>query len=276
MGFKKATKTQSKLRLALFGASGSGKTYSALRIAKGIGGKIAVIDSERGSASKYSDRFDFDVVDLDSKNIDEYVHWIEEANGKYDVLIVDSLTHAWTELLEEIDRIARTKYSGNSWSAWNEGTPKQKKLINAILSFNGHIIATMRAKTEWIVEQNSKGKNVPKRVGTAPEQGKGIEYEFDLLMDISVEHIAQVIKDRTGKFQDKLIELPDEEFGKQLAEWLKDGEKVKDYSDEINKCETLEQLTKLWDKMTDAEKSLHKTQFTKIKTNIQNEKKKVV
>lgn len=276
MGFKKATKTQSKLRLALFGASGSGKTYSALRIAKGIGGKIAVIDSERGSASKYSDRFDFYVVDLDSKNIDEYVHWIEEANGKYDVLIVDSLTHAWTELLEEIDRIARTKYSGNSWSAWNEGTPKQKKLINAILSFNGHIIATMRAKTEWIVEQNSKGKNVPKRVGTAPEQGKGIEYEFDLLMDISVEHIAQVIKDRTGKFQDKLIELPDEEFGKQLAEWLKDGEEVKDYSDEINKCETLEQLTKLWDKMTDAEKSLHKTQFTKIKTNIQNEKKKVV
>lgn len=275
MGFKKATKSQSKLRLAIFGASGSGKTYSALRIAKGIGGNIAVIDSERGSASKYSDRFEFDVVDLESKNIDEYVQWIEEANGKYSVLVIDSLTHAWTELLEEIDRIARTKYSGNSWSAWNEGTPKQKKLINSILSFNGHIIATMRAKTEWIVEQNTKGKNVPKRVGTAPEQGKGIEYEFDLLMDISVEHVAQVIKDRTGKFQDKLIELPDESFGKQLSDWLQDGEKVKDYSDEINKCETLDQLTKLWDKMTDAEKTLHKAQFSKIKTNIQNEKKKV-
>jgi hypothetical protein len=224
MAFIKATKKQSKLRLALFGTSGSGKTYTALRIAKGIGGKVAVIDSERGSASKYSDRFDFDVNELSPANIDNVINSISEAQELgYNVLIIDSLTHSWQELLEEIDKLANAKYRGNSWQAWNEGTPKQKKLINAILNFNGHIIATMRSKTEWTTETGSNGRMKPVRVGLAPEGGKNIEYEFDMLIEISPDHIANVIKDRTGMFQDKLIEKPDEKFGKQIFDWLNSG-----------------------------------------------------
>jgi hypothetical protein len=80
----------------------------------------------------------------------------------------------------------------------------------------------MRSKTEWTTVDNN-GKKTPQRVGLAPEQGKGIEYEFDLLVEISTEHIANVIKDRTGKFQDKLIDRPGEDFGQQLAAWLSDG-----------------------------------------------------
>lgn len=222
MSFQKASKKQSKLRLALFAPSGGGKTFTALRIAKGIGGKIAVIDSEKGSASKYADRFDFDVSELSDPKIENYISLIKEAHG-YDILIIDSLTHGWQELLEEVDRIARAKYRGNTWSAWSEGTPKQRSLVNAILSFPGHIIGTMRVKTEWTTEKGHDGKTKPIRVGLSPEQGKGIEYEFDLLMQMSTEHIGHVIKDRTGKFQDKLIDKPGEDFGKALNDWLSDG-----------------------------------------------------
>ena len=226
MAFVKATKKKAKLRLAIFGASGSGKTYTALRIAKGIGGKIAVIDSERGSASKYSDRFDFDVVELDEQRIENYIQNINEAEkGGYGVLIIDSMSHAWQELLQEVEKIAQAQFKGNTWSAWSKGTPKQKSLVDALLQFNGHIIATMRSKTEWVIEQNN-GKNKPTRVGLSPEQGKGIEYEFDLLMEITPEHFANVLKDRTGKFQDKTIEKPDEKFGAELANWLNDGAEV--------------------------------------------------
>ena len=224
--FTKATKERAKLRLAIFGPSGSGKTYTALRMATGLGGKIAVIDTERGSASKYADRFGFDVLELEERDIKMYVHAIGAA-GKagYPVLIIDSLTHAWKELLQEVDKLAKTKYSGNTWSAWSDGTPRQNALVDAILNYPGHVIATMRTKTEWVTETTSNGKTKPVRIGLAPEQGKGIEYEFDLLMEMTIDHFCTVIKDRTGRFQDRIIENPDEKLGAELREWLNDGVK---------------------------------------------------
>jgi len=229
-GFRKATKAQAKLRAAVFGPSGGGKTMSALRIGRGLAGPtgaVAVIDTERGSASKYSDRFDFDVHDLKDYTVQGYVEAIKSAHG-YDVLVIDSLSHGWQSLLEEVEKLAKAKYRGNTWSAWSEGTPLQKKLVNAILDFPGHVLATIRSKTEWTTVEDGRGKKVPQRIGMAPEQGKGIEYEFDLLLEISTEHFANVIKDRTGRFQDRIIDRPDEEFGRQLALWLADGEPVAD------------------------------------------------
>lgn len=225
MGFKKATKAQAKLRAAIFGPSGAGKTYTSMRVGKGLAGdgRMGVIDSERMTASKYSDRFDFDVLELDDTSVNGYIDAIQMAADEgFAVLIIDSLSHAWQQLLDEIDKLAKAKYRGNTWSAWSEGTPLQRKLIDAILRFPGHIIATMRSKTEWQTT-NENGKSRPVRVGLAPEQGKGVEYEFDLLIEISTEHIANVIKDRTGKFQDKLIDKPGEDFGRELAKWLDDG-----------------------------------------------------
>ena len=224
--FKKATLEQSFARIAMFGPSGAGKTYGALRMAKGLGKKIAFIDSERGTASKYSTKFDFDVVNLEHKTIDEYVKYLSAAQEEgYDVVIVDSLTHGWAELLDEVDKLARAKYRGNTWSAWSEGTPKQKKLVNAILDYNGHVICTMRSKTEWLQEKDEKsGKTKPVRVGLTPEQGKGIEYEFDMLIEINPEHFATVIKDRTGgDFQDVIVEKIDEKFGERIAALLGKG-----------------------------------------------------
>jgi len=201
-GFKKATKAQAKLRAAVFGPSGAGKTFTSLRVATGLagdGGRIAVIDTERGSASKYADRFSFDVLELEDQSIDGYVAAIREAGAAgYTVLVIDSLSHGWQTLLEEIEKLAKAKYRGNTWSAWSEGTPLQRRLVQAILAYPGHVLATMRSKTEWTTVDDGRGKKSPQRVGLAPEQGKGVEYEFDLLVEISTEHIANVIKDRTA------------------------------------------------------------------------------
>lgn len=242
--FKKATKEQAKLRLALFGVSGGGKTYSALRMATGLGGKIALIDTEHKTASKYADRFDFDVCDLDNPTINNILMTMNEAKG-YDVLIIDSLSHAWEELLDEVSRIAKAKFGGNTWSAWSEGTPKQKKLIEAILDFPGHIIATMRAETNWTTTVNDRGKVVPVRIGEAPRQGKNIEYEFDMLIQLSQDHSALVLKDRTGKYQDQCLDEINEQFGKELNEWLQDGEikqsSQDEYHDEV--VEAIEEIT---------------------------------
>lgn len=224
--FQKATKEKAKLRCAIFGPSGAGKTFTALSMIKGMAGKkkTALIDTERGSASKYADRFNFDVVDIQDKTIKNYVTMIRVAQeAGYEFLIIDSLSHAWQELLEEVDRIAKTKYRGNSFAAWRDGTPKQKLLVDAILSFPGHIIATMRSKTEYVIEKSDNGKMAPTRVGLAPEQGKGIEYEFDLLLEMNPDHMARVLKDRTGKFQDAILKMPGEDFGKELMNWLLDG-----------------------------------------------------
>jgi hypothetical protein len=223
--FQPATKAQAKLRAALFGPSGSGKTFSALRMATGIGGRIAVIDTERGSASKYADRFTFDTCQLLDRTIEGYLAALDvAAKAGYDVLIIDSLSHAWQELLQEVDRLAKARFSGNTWAAWSEGTPKQRRLIDALTDWPGHVIATIRSKTEWNQQTDEKtGRLRPVRIGLAPEQGKGIEYEFDLLLELSTDHVGTVIKDRTGKFQDRIIEKPDEAFGRELVAWLAEG-----------------------------------------------------
>lgn len=222
--FQRATKKQAKLRAALFGPAGAGKTMSALRIANGLGGPIAVIDTERGSASKYADRIAFDVLELERRTIDDYIAAINDAAAEhYPVLVIDSGSHGWEELIEEVERIARAKYKGNTWSAWSEGTPKQRAFIDAIQTYPGHVLCTLRSKTEWTVEEQN-GRKTPVRVGTKPETGKSAEYEFDLLLELTPEHVARVIKDRTGKFQDTLIEMPSEAFGKQLAAWLEEGD----------------------------------------------------
>jgi len=222
--FQKATKEKSKLRLAIAAPSGAGKTKTSLRIASGMSDSIALIDTERGSASKYAGDHKFDVCDLDDHSVQSYVSAINFASEQgYEVLIIDSLSHAWHQLLQEVEKIAKAKYRGNTWSAWSEGTPIQKTLVNAILNYPGHVIATLRTKTEWITETTNNGKSRPVKVGLAPEQGKGIEYEFDMLIEMNHDHFATFAKDRTGKYQDVTIEKPGEDFGKELIEWLSDG-----------------------------------------------------
>jgi hypothetical protein len=235
MAFVEAERTQLYLRCALFGPSGSGKTMTALRMAKGIAEKMgvryAVIDTEARSASKYADRFKFVVNNLENKTVDGYITAMNEAyQAGYKILVIDSLSHAWRELTEEVDRITQASTSKNSFLSWGKVSPKQKRLVEAVLNFPGHIIATMRSKTEWVVGLGRNGKNVPEKLGLAPEQGKGIEYEFDLLVELNQEHQAVVTKDRTGKFQDEVKDKPGEDFGVALYDWLTVGTAAKQTS----------------------------------------------
>ncbi|MDR2052053.1 MAG: ATP-binding protein [Treponema sp.] len=228
MAFAKAERAQLYLRCALFGPSGSGKTMTALRMAKGIADKmgvpVAVIDTEARSASKYADWYSFIVDNLEGKTIDHYLASMKAAReAGYKVLVIDSLSHAWRELTEEVDRLTLSSTSKNSFLSWGKVGPKQKRFIDAILNYPGHIIATMRSKTEWVIGEGRNGKTAPEKLGLAPEQGKGIEYEFDLLLEMNQNHHALVTKDRTGKFQDETIEKPGEDFGLALYEWLSTG-----------------------------------------------------
>lgn len=228
MAFKRAEKTQGKLRLALFGPPGAGKTMTALRMATGIAevikGKIAVIDSERGRSEKYGDKFNFDINTLEDKDIVAYKKAIEESKLLgYDILIIDSFSHAWYELTKDMDELSEKKFNGMGLRAWKTGTPIQRDFIEFLFSYPGHIIVTMRSNTEYlidVVENNGSRKHVIKKVGLKPQQGKEAEYEFDMLMELDREHVGRVEKDITDKFQHKEIIKPDENFGKEIINWL--------------------------------------------------------
>jgi hypothetical protein len=230
--FKKASKSQSKLRLALMGVSGSGKTYSALRIAKAIAaagkGRIAVIDTERGSASKYSgDVANFDVLELETFSPAIYVEAIQAADAEgYDVLIIDSMSHAWMGkegALEQVDKASKRSQSGNTFMAWRDVTPMHNALIDAILACRAHVIATIRVKTAYELEENARGKKEPKRIGLAPVQREGLEYEFDVVADIDHDHNMLVSKTRCAALDKAVINKPGDDVAAILLQWLTDG-----------------------------------------------------
>lgn len=220
--FSKATKSASRIKMAIVGPAGAGKTYSALSIASGLGQRVAVIDSEHGSASKYADLFDFDVVDLDQHHPQTYIDMIKGAEeGGYDVLVIDSLSHAWNGVggaLELVDAAAAKSRSGNSFTAWKDVTPIQRRLVDAILASKMHIVCTMRAKTEYVIE-NVNGRNTPRKVGIGPVQRDGVEYEFDIVGEIDQSHVMTITKTRIPAL-DNFHEIPGRSFVDILAKWL--------------------------------------------------------
>ena len=233
--FKKADKKKAKLRLAITGPSGSGKTFSALLIAKGIGGKVAVIDTENHSASLYANNptiaMDYCTLELEPPYSPE--RCIAAVRAAYeqgfDVVIFDSLSHAWSGpggLLEMVDAASKG-LQGNSFAAWKNVRPQEKQFLEALIRTDIHIIATMRTKTEWVVEKDSNGKSRPRKVGLKPEQKEGLEYEFTVVLDMVPDgNIASASKDRTDLFRGKFF-VPDEDTGKQLLAWLEAGSEVK-------------------------------------------------
>lgn len=225
MAFKKAVKHEAKLRMALAGPAGSGKTYSALAIATALadGGKIAVIDTERGSASLYADIFDFDVIELTTFHPDLYIQAIKEAEREgYAVIVIDSLTHAWNGiggLLELHDRA--TKKSGNSYTAWSDITPIQNRFIDSMLGSTMHVITTMRSKTDYIMTQDAGNKTKIQKVGMAPIQRDGMDFEFTVFGELDLSHNLSISKTRCPLLTDLVFNKPGEDIAGILREWLK-------------------------------------------------------
>lgn len=225
--FRKAERRKAKLRLAITGPAGSGKTYGALLIAQGLGGRIAMIDTENGSGDLYADMCDYDVQRLAAPySVQKYLEAIHEAEQEgYDVLIIDSLSHAWSGeggLLDVHSKLTSTSKSGNSYAAWNKITPMQNRLIETMLASNCHIIATMRSKTDYAILQSDRGKTEVRKVGLAPVQRDGVDYEFTIVFDLSMEHTVTVSKDRTSLFDKQVFEISPE-TGKILSDWLNTG-----------------------------------------------------
>lgn len=255
MKFEKAMRKKARLRLALTGPSGSGKTYSALLIAKGIGGKIAVVDTEKGSASLYSDVADFDVLELEPPfSPERFIEAINAAeDAGYGTIIIDSITHEWGGVggcLELVDTIAKTKYRGNSWSAWSDINPRHRLFLDAILRTNMHVIATMRSKTETAqVEENGRKKVA--KLGMKSEQRDGVEYEFTTVLDITHEsHHANATKDRTGLFSNADPVKLSVDTGKMLLQWLESGvnpnEEILSGFTKAASSASIEDLEKYW------------------------------
>jgi hypothetical protein len=231
--FKKAERKSAKLRAAFCGTSGSGKTYSALLLARGLSDKVAVIDTERGSSELYADLFGFDVAQLAPPFTPQrYIELIRVAATQYDVLVIDSLSHAWAGeggVLEMHDNATRSDRSGNSYTAWRNVTPQHNALVDAVLNAPCHVVCTMRSKAAYELVDDGKGKKKPVKIGLAPIQRDGIDYEFTLVFDLSVDgNIATASKDRTNLWRGR-NEIISDIHGRELREWLESGKSAPDY-----------------------------------------------
>lgn len=229
MTFRKAERKKAKLRLGLVGPSGSGKTFSALLIAKGLGGKIAVVDTENGSADLYAGSPgipEYDVLTMEQPyEVEKYLAAIDAAEKEgYNVIILDSISHAWSGeggLLDRQGKIADSG-KGNSYTAWRTVTPLHNRFVERMLGCNLHVVATMRAKTEYAMTPGNNGKVEVKKIGLAPVQRDGMDYEFTSVFDIDINHNVQSSKDRTGMFDGKIF-TPTTKTGEQLIAWLETG-----------------------------------------------------
>lgn len=225
---RKAERKQAKLRIGVNGPSGSGKTYSALLMAYGMTGdwsKIALIDTETGSGELYSHLGEYNTVRLDApyspERYIEAIRLCEEAN--MEVIVIDSTSHEWDGkggCLEINEKMAQTKFRGNTWSAWSETTPRHQKFIEAILTSPAHIITATRNKVETVMTEDKKVK----KVGTKEIQREGFEYELTVNFNLEREHhYATASKDRTGIFSDADAFIVTPETGKKLIAWANSG-----------------------------------------------------
>lgn len=228
MQLKKAQRKQVKLRLNLSAPSGAGKTYSALLLAKGLVGawdKIAVIDTENGSASLYDHLGDFNVLDLQPPfSPERYMEAINTCiSAGIECIIIDSSTHEWSGAggcLEINEKLAAAKYKGNTWSAWSETTPRHDKFVNHILHAPVHIITCTRSKMETVMGEDRKVK----KVGMKDMQRDGWEYELTVSLSIDRDtHMAIASKDRTELFEGKEPFIITEATGELIKKWCETG-----------------------------------------------------
>lgn len=224
--FKKAVREDVWLKLGLTGTSGSGKTYSALRVATGIakkcGSGIAFISTEKTRTLYYADKFSYDVLELEDYSPETYISAIEDAVAAgYKIIIIDSLSHGWQKLND-----IHSKMSGNSFQNWGKLKPRWAKLMQTILGCPAHVLVLSRAKTEWSLDEKN-GKAVPTKVGLGTEGDKQQDYEYTVSFMIQQgTHVASVDdggKDNTGLYDGK-YEILTEADGEKLYEWANSGQ----------------------------------------------------
>lgn len=230
--FKKAEKTKQKARIALEGYAGSGKTFTALRFAMalaGPGGRVAVIDTEHGSASLYAGddnpdggKFDFDLAELKSFEPERYVEAIKDAErAGYDVIVIDSMSHAWDGQGGILDQV------GGNFNNWAKVSTRHKKMVEAILRSSKHVIATMRSKADYLTEEyTDRNGNKKQRVsvkGTKAVQKDNVDYEFTVVGMLDENNTMSVKKTRCRHLKGRTFAEPGKEVVDVLNAWLNSG-----------------------------------------------------
>jgi hypothetical protein len=274
--FRRAVKRDAKLRLALSGPAGSGKTYSLLAIATGLGGGIAYVDTERGSASKYADLFAFDVVEPAEFDPRQLIEIIGAAvAGGYDAICIDSLSHYWMGKGGELEMVAQAAKrsqsnasGGNGFAAWKHVTPVHNRLaprpdgrdwIDTMLAAPIHVLAAMRTKTEWVIEKDERGRNVPRKIGTQPAMREGIEFEFDVCGDLDQDNTLRVTKSRCPELSGKSLHRPGKEMAETLKQWLAGAEELSVAPQVEVAAEVPAEVRALWDRMGNSKIEVHRT-----------------
>ncbi len=248
MELKQSERSNAKMKMALQGPSGSGKSMSSLLLAKGLINnnlsKIAVVCTENGSADLYAHLGDYNVLSMTPPfTPNRYIEAIDIClKGGMEVIIIDSISHCWDYLLE-----FHSSMPGNSFTNWGKITPMHNKFINKILQSDAHFIATIRTKQDYVLN-NKNGKMVPEKVGLKAIQRDGVDYEFTLVFDININHQATCSKDRTGLFTDKPEFIITEGTGKRIKEWCNAGTNLEDVRVEIKACNDIEKLRLLYKK----------------------------
>jgi hypothetical protein len=269
--FTKATKKAAKGRIAIDGPSGSGKTYTSLMLATNLGDRIAVIDTEHGSASKYADMFAFDTLHLERYSPQILIDALGAAGAAgYDVAVVDSLSHFWMGtdgMLEQVDKAAK-RSGGHGMSGWKEMRPVERQMVEALLAYPGHVICTLRVKTDWVEGENARGKRVMQKVGTKAEQREGLEYEFDLVASMDLSNELTVVKSRCPALSGEIVLRPGRDFAETFKAWLDDGEAAgPTIADELESliwaAADKEQLTSAWKAIGTA---VHSGQLNEMQT----------
>lgn len=245
MQLRQSERKQAKIKLAIQGCAGSGKTYSSLLLAFGITNnwsKIAVIDSENGSADLYAHLGQYNVLNLNNNYSPEnYIEAIEICeNANMDVVVIDSISHAWDFLLD-----VHANMVGNSFTNWGKISPRQSALIQKILQSKAHIICTMRTKQDYVLNQKD-GKFIPEKVGLKAVQRDGVDYEFTIVFDVDMKHFANTSKDRTGLFMGKPEFIISEHTGKRILDWCNSGVSVETVRNDIAKAQTVEELNSIY------------------------------
>jgi len=223
--FAKAVKYAAKGRVALIGPAGSGKSYTMLLLARALAGptgRIAAIDTEHGSLSKYADIFDFDVMELDRFSPEAFVDALQAAEGAgYDVFCCDSLSHFWVGrdgALEFVDMAA--KRNRDNMGGWKEFRPHERLMVDVMISSSCHVVCTMRTKTDYQEQVDSNGKKKRVKIGLAPVQRDGLEYEFDLVGYMDEDNTFITDKTRCSDYTQKAFTKPGPKEFAPLVQWL--------------------------------------------------------
>ena len=266
--FTPAVRRKTRARVALCGPSGSGKTYTALAFAHVFApGSIALIDTEKESADGYEGLngwhwASFKPVTYEPEVLIDAL--AAAAAAGMECVVIDSLSHFWMGtggMLEQVDNSAKRSRSGNSFAGWKEMRPAERRMIEAMTSYPGHLIVTMRTKTEWVIQDNERGKKEPRRIGTKPEQREGIEYEFSVVADMDLDNVLTVTKTRVPPLKRAVVAEPGPDFAQTILDWLNDGgdaaPDVNDYRDRaLGKHATREDLLALLAEVEDSKVNL--------------------